>query len=696
MQITPRILKEAKAQASVLSNRIHVAWQLGKLKSWTDIERLFNLAVPQTFKDMPWSYANLSIFKTFWISNVEQRLQLLTTPTTSEPKVIINKDVSKFGTFTLYPEQEGCYRSIYEAFTERKYQAILQDGFTGAGKMIIGCAVIKKWVDDGMLDLADVKFRLHPIIIFTPKIVAETWRRTIEAFGLGKLLARQTIRIFNDSEFPTREGQLFVQEHEDMTTGEVSLIWNPIMCPKIAILDESHRYVNPKSYRTKCIRALVQCKMDKHIAWMSATPMETINNSYLFAIACNAELLGMKVTHETFKYFAGLLDATPQKPNREAMKRLRQVLSPYIFSIPYVKPKFKAINMVQLIDFECAQHQQIYESAHQRYIEACSKAGKNTMYGSFEKAIALANYRKTVEPLRAYWIADRIAYNYKRQVASAVGTAFKETITNVAWLLSSKYNIPRERISIIWGGKKEYKPENLLSKEQLDDLLKDPGMTLIKRCQEDKTLRKQITTTLRYMQDRDEHSETISEQAIRHNRLRELKLVGTQSANQRQIEIDKYQNGESIAALFTNASGGIGLSFDKYKPELWKREGLFTPVYSGKEFQQVLGRLVRRASIEDADQLICMMRGTVEEYHVAPILDEKLKCIAEITNRNFDIIELLLRTDSKIPTRVRDHNEAVVDAEKDNTVVSDIISSTEEDEDEEDDDMDLESAITMH
>lgn len=72
--------------------------------------------------------------------------------------------------------------------------------------------------------------------------------------------------------------------------------------------------------------------------------------------------------------------------------------------------------------------------------------------------------------------------------------------------------------------------------------------------------------------------------------------------------------------------------------------------------------------------------------HVAPILDEKLKCIAEITNRNFDIIDLLQRDNPMLATRVkiRSEEQASIDADNDDTIVADFVSKGNEDEEDDD------------
>lgn len=676
--INTRALKEAQKQALLQSTQIKTSYSRNKLTSWTDIHKQFRFDVPAIYSKLPFTYANLSLFTRYWEQSYEARIKA-SLEETEVAKIKIDKAVSTFGTTTLFPEQQGCYKAILNHYNQGG-TAALQDGYTGSGKTYIGAAIIAEI--KSVFNTPENMWRLHPVIICSPKGVCESWRRVLEAFGLGDLLRRRKIYVMSDSEFSTKAGEIFVKEHEDDITGEISIKWNPIMVPVLTIVDECHRYVNPKTYRSKCINALIEHKAK--ILFMSATPMEKINDSFLFTKAINEviPLINQKITNDNFKFFASLLDNEPHKPNREAMKRLRKVLNPWIFSIPYVKPKYKAVNVVQLVDFRNENDHAIYHSAHERYLAACTKAGKNTAFGRFEAFIALQNYRKTVEPLRAWWIAARAAENYKAgNLATAVGTAYKETITNIAFELVDVYKIPREQISIVWGGKREYKPSDLLSKEELDNLIKggiDP-FALAK----DKALKKRIVTTLRYLQDKEEHSETVEQQASRHNRLKELKLTGKQTDNVRQIEIDKFQSGESKIVLFTIASGGVGLSFDRYKESLLPREGIFTPVFSGKEFQQLLGRLVRRASIADAIQRICMMRNTVEEFHVAPILDEKLKCIAEITNRNFDIIDLLQQSSPADHIKVRDINQAAVDAEQDNTIVSDFVSEIDNEEEEE-------------
>lgn len=687
MQLSPRVLNEARRQALFLAQRMTTSFQQKKLNSWADLERIFALTVPEVYKTKPWSYSSFSSFRDFWKHSFETRLTAATITTQEVEKIKIDKNVSTFNKVTLFPEQEGCYKAIRDALFVKNpsINAVLQDGGTGLGKTYVASAVIA-WLfkEKKILEHPLIKFRPHPVMIFTPKGVVEHWKRILDDMGLSEYVAKRKIFVFSNGEFLTDFGNQFCDEEEDPITGEVRYIWKPILTPFFTIADESHNFIRPGSARTKKLIALINSPLECKFLFMSATPGEKVNDLRTFVLALkNFTFNSMKITEDNFSYFAALHDNEPSKPNIEGMKRLRKTLSPYIFSLPYVKPKHKAINMVWLVDFASPSHAKIYASAHERYIKACERAGKNTAWGRFERFIELNNYRKTVEPLRAPHVAERAANNYKSGLlATAIGGAYKEFVAEVVFQLVDKYNIPREHISLIWGGKRSYASDQLLSREEIEKLLKEG----IHRLMGDPPLLKRVRLTLKHIQDQHEHDESPDQQAYRHNRLKELKLLGKQSDDARQEEIDKFQTGETKICIFTLASGGVGLSLDRDKPFLLPREGLFTPVYNGKEFQQVLGRLVRRASLSDAKQYVTMMKGTVEQFHVAPILDVKMKSTAALTNRHYDIVDLL---SNEVPivtpanlTRLRSELEATLDAERDDTIVN-VDKSSDDDEDDE-------------
>lgn len=692
IDISQRVLNEAERQATLASVQFRRAFQIGALKSWQQVEARFNIVIPDTFKALPWSAGNFFLFCDSWKLSFAERLRVARDGPAETKKIYVDKDVTTFGNMTLKPEQEGAFKAIVDSLIEKRaVKAAINDGLMGSGKTYLGVALIAYLINvKKILDNPLTKLKPHAVIIITPKKVMESWKRVIDKAGLGSYLNNRKIFVMGNGELNTQFGDMYCSEQEDPVTGEPSYIWNPMMAPELCILDECHNFIRPSSTRTKKIHALAQCKQRPKFLLLSATLAEKVNDGLTYCVLSDVVFNGMRISKDNFSQFARILDKNPQKPSIEGVKRLRGILENNIFSFPYVKPKHKAYNSVWLVDFESPRDQIIYNQAQERYLEVCRKVGKNTDFGKVHQYVALTNFRKTAEPLRVGPIAHRAAENFRLgNVATAIGTAYIETVAELMFRLKDKYGIERKDVSIIWGGKREYNPKDLLSKEEIDATLKK-GLAFFIR---DRDFVRKLKLSVKYMEDKEVHGETNEEQIYRHAKLKELRMLGKQSDNEQQCEIDNFQDGTTKILIFTLASGGVGLSFDKDKPELLPREGIFTPVYNGKEFQQALGRTVRRESIADAHQYICMLNGTVESQHVAPILDIKLKTSAVFSNRAFSLVDLLERPYSEDgqPVRLRTDEEVAADTEKDETLVSDY--GVKEDDEEDDDIEDAEDLI---
>ncbi len=652
IEIPKRALHQAQSNATIQCAQIKNKY--GKpngYNTWDGLTKLLAIDVPTTFSSRPCNYSTIIEFADFWAQSYKVRLEVAQEQSTAAKVKITTGDITKaqcttFGSVTLYPEQEALFRRIYkDIFVDRISSAILQDGETGSGKSFIGAFLIAQHIADGALDTNKYPLRMLPnqYIIFTPKNVVEQYKRVLEAVGLGKYVRTRAIYVTSYSMLPTLEGRVLCAEEEDMVTDNTVMKWNGMSRPLCVIWDECQKLNNWKTYQTRAAQACAAQSKDTIHIFMSATPFEKVNDSYTVTRAIGRPLLGININSEqSFKAFASMVDPTdPAKPNQAALKRLREILGPYIYSLPRAKWPHKQLNSTLIIDFDSDKARATYERAYDDYLEVCKKTGKNTEFGEFAKFIALGKFRQASEPLRAPFLARKVIDNYRSgKVATVIGTAFKESIIRIAFALVEA-GIPRDKIAIIWGGGKQVRQEDIMTQQEIDEILTavstGKGRTPTKRDF------KRMQETLYYTQERLAYGETAEEQSYRHLKLSELRLTGTQSANQRQKEIDAFQSGSAVICLFTLASGGVGLSLDKDKSHLLPRECYFTPVWNGKEFKQALGRTVRRASLADSRQYVCFLRGTVEEHHVAPLLDTKLRCIAEITNRNFDVFDLLAR-----------------------------------------------------
>ena len=666
-------LNQLKFSCAEQVSQLKNAYFAKKIRCWLDVEKYLEQTIPLVFTQKTFDYSNLTLFLQYWVTSLEARTKAEMEHKIEKLTKVESSCCQQYGNITLKEEQQPCVDEIVKRFLSGEL-SLLQDGYTGQGKTFVAGAVISELISKDKSLLTD-PLCLCPVLILTPKNVVTTWRRVLYSMGLQSYLESGKIQIKPDTIFTTKSGQIFCQEKDDFTTGETLLKWNLPMIPKLIILDECHRLVNDSAYRHKVLSSLFAESRRPKALFLSATPGEKINDFKLFVTSTERTFLNINVDQVNWPIFAGLLDKRPDKPNREALKRLRSVISSNIISMPYVKPPHKAINQVWLVDFANEKDKEIYQMAHNRYLDARAQMGKDSSNGLFDAFVALNVYRRTVEPLRAKPIVQKILDN-QGKFATGVGCAFKDTILAIAFELVYKHNIPRDKISIVWGGKTYFNPKDIIPKDELLKLCKSLTADML---EDDPSLHRRIKLSMQYLEDQTMHAESSDEQRLRHEKIRELRLAGTQSENTRQIEVDNFQDGTSEILLFTLAAGGIGLSFDKDKPHLLPREAIFTPIYSGKEFQQALGRFVRRASLADCNQHICMMRNTVEHSHVAPILDEKLGSIAAITNRSFNMINLLDNKPAEISTELRSIEKVLQDADdSDNILVSDIHDETEE------------------
>ena len=598
----------------------------------------------------------------------------------------------KYGLYTLEPDQQGVADYIVnDLFIKPIHYAAANDGKPGVGKTPTAGAIIYEYFKllatpkGAELDPFH-EFRPHNVIVVTPKNVVHQYKQELRNMGLGAQLAAHKILVVNPQFFTSKAGNAYVRLVQNAVTGEAEYAVTKIMCPGMLIVDESHKLNNPKAAISRAILSMVEQSETTRVVCFSGTPWQKVNDTYFFA-RCIGRIGDFPVTTLTdFNAFAKTMDETPHIANVAACKRIRSTLEPYIYSFPYVKWPHKAINAIQLVDFESPQDKDNYLRAHDTYLETCRKIGRNTKFGRHAENVAMTIFRKTVEPLRAPFIARQIFANYRAGTKSTiVGCAFKQTITRTMFLLS-EMGMSRDQVSIIWGGTKRLDPKYILPDDKLDQLILDPNLPM--RMAEDRELRKTITTTLLFKEDAAFNNDTPEQQAYRHRRLHELRLIHAQSEESRQIEIDAYQAGKTQACLFTLAAGGTGLSLDQSRPHVLPREGYFTPVYNGAEAAQALCRAIRRKSLADVYQFILMMRGTVEEYHVLPVFQRKLACIGEITNRSTDFAGLLAnevtQADLSTVVQLRTLREAEQIAAQDTTAETSGDTGDDDDDDDQD------------
>lgn len=332
-------------------------------------------------------------------------------------------------------------------------------------------------------------------------------------------------------------------------------------------------------------------------------------------------MLTRHLTNNNFLSFAQQVAAPsdPTEYNAAAVKRLMEYLDPYIVDVKGIRFKHHAKNKIELINFTTEEEAQAYANAWEDYQKRIALLEEREAGGGgrFQQLVEFLKFRQAAELIRCPYLARRLYdIRNKRHRSAVAALNFRESIAKITSILCNDYGVPRGKISLIWGGlankakKKPISPERLAELKQLftpEELsfLKEQGVL------EDEP------------QDRLQPSEKVE--------VKDLKL-GTQSKNQRQNEIDRFQNDESDYCLFTFKSGGVGLSLHQELPNRRQREALIAPTYSAIELVQGLGRCARFTSCSDTDQTLIFYAGTVE-YDVAMCVSNKLRCLKEVVRQ---------------------------------------------------------------
>lgn len=598
----------------------------------------------------------------------------------------------------LFREQHPAMEECYDLLYNKGYRTVLQNGGCGSGKTPFVLALIDKIIANGKLDcFLPLTF---PLQYFTVGNAVDQTRESIVRCGMGEYL-NLLIHVFGYPALTSSEGKgrlvEYIKYEDAHNEGQINTLiqWLNTALPKVVVFDECHRLARDQSNWYKCMFALDQaCRshkelLDTKFIFLSGTPIEKINDSKLFVCMSDIKYQDTVITYDNFKQnFADLIaNGEPHLPNKAAAGRFFSTLGDRIVEFPYIKWPHKAINSVRFYDFLTVEDKNHYDGSVDRYLDRISKLGKETPGDRAMRYIALQQLRKEVEPIRSKQVANDMHTDVQAGYSPVMGTAFTGSIIKSVFHLMDVHGYTRDDISIIWGGRANIKPDEVLTEQRLVEITTEAiqsGEGL-----DAKTLRL-IKRTLAWQEDRLLFGDATDElQDQRYERLRKLGLIGIQTRLKRQAEIKRFKRGLSKICFFTSASGGTGLSLEHGDERTFPRKMYATPIYSGKEFTQLFSRCPRRNSISDTYQFICLMRGTVEQAHVAPILDLKLQCLGEVTSQKTDIAEILASLTAEEFTRghttyqqIRTLEQAEIDSDDERTQ----LHETDTDDDDDDDD----------
>ena len=106
-------------------------------------------------------------------------------------------------------------------------------------------------------------------------------------------------------------------------------------------------------------------------------------------------------------------------------------------------------------------------------------------------------------------------------------------------------------------------------------------------------------------------SRLLDELHFKYNQDIEISVIhGDQKPEERQAEIDRFQNNESTVMLAMIQAGGVGISLHDVKKER-PRASLLTPGFNASETVQALGRIWRAGGTPTTQQFV-LAANTIE------------------------------------------------------------------------------------
>ncbi len=600
--------------------------------------------------------------------------------------------VNQFGDGSLYPEQFEAFKDAIAKYTKYGGKGLVNNGATGSGKTFLACALIYHYGVRTKLQERDLlsRFRLCPFVVFTRRSLIPQWREDAISMGLGPLLKSGKLQILSYAELWSSNGSKWITKEYDAWVDDWIYKWNPSSVPLFVVFDEAHALYNLDSIQAKSADALwtaakrLQCMS----LVMSATLADTVAKAggFISSIRCPVQLpsedgfttVTVRSANDWQKEYAYAITPEPTKSNSAAMRRVRDMIEPYLVEIANVKWPARARNRPIVVDFPSPTHRERYDRAYTIYLEKLEKLGRAESTNPLQQWIAYAEFAKVGEPMRNRAIAQRIRTNLSHQIASVVIHNYKQSISDLIFELES-LGIHRKDISLVWGGGKDYKEGYIFTEAQLNEytqmILSGKGVS--------KSTLKRMEDTIRFRQELIASGDTEEERFKHYSRLRALGMTGSQSPDLRWQEVKRFKTGITKVCIATSATGGVGLSLDRSRPELWVRE-LFTGIsINGPEFKQKLGRLVRRGTLPGyVDQYIISMRNSVEDQVFMPYVERKLGNMKELAATGIDPTEILLNAKGRMDIKHLTLDELTRIADSDESQIIATDSDDEEGDDE--------------
>lgn len=651
--------------------------QASPLRSWDELEMRFSVPVPLSFKSQPISFLAVQAFcrayEKDFVAKVEaadERKLISTAPTRRH---FPPGEEITIGAWTLRPRQRKArWQILHQLIETEETDACYVTMNTGSGKTQVAAAVIRAFQDNDYFGRGN-KFHMWNIVYVTPKAVQIKTARALAKAGIRNI--GTDVQIIPYTSFRTKAYKNLFEEVEvvDQFNGQKKKEFRfRLGKPALLILDEAHKIKKRESTMTRYIRAFNNGHTK--VVLMSATPAIVLGDLEFFALASRKHYIDGPLTELTWPVLCSEVGrAARGEINAAAMERVFKWFGDAIVNPPADPRRAKAHNGVKLIDFPDEASKARYHRAQEAYLETCRRVGKDVS-GQGEILTAFTNFRRAAEAESVPRVADLMMEAHSRGRAPVCAVAYRQTVKLLVAELARR-GVTRDKISIIQGGEAEIREEDIFPMFEWIKL----RQKMIERdwnWEGDTKLRAKFNKSERYHKERLKSERTVDEQRDLDKWLAGMRLYN-QTPEQRQDEIDNFQEGRTEFCIFTLSAGGTGIDLDQQIPAARPREMFAMLCYYAEEFVQAFGRCYREFTLSDVWQWAIAFRGTIVTEHVVPRLVGKLATINRSAGAGLNIESALTEAATK---GALDRGEV---AELEAEVTDDVVDIEEEDEEDE-------------
>lgn len=696
------VSKEERLQQTALTTARAQAKKLTDLYrrepfDWEFLQKELSLATIPTVK---LDYATLLGFLQGWVNQAPARqqkeaLRLAEELASREKRTYSTIDIKLPNGLDFKPQQKKAIAALLDVLYNHNFHGGLVPLGTGKGKSWIAAGLALWLQKHDPAKFCNFLGLFPPILIITKKSVVLEFRDTLKRLGLESVGLAVDVWSYNEV-FSAKNKNFFREEVVNIFGQPNKVIRFNLpeqAAPKLIILDECQEIKKEKSKRTKYLDAFLQFPSIKWV-FTSATPAVTVWDTMFMSLAMRLPYGARPLTRETFPEFARTLTlgADPRQANAAALERWSAALGDRFVKPPGDPQKVKALNKVKLFEITDPANKAMLKNAMKNYLEALERTGRSIdPQGQVMVAfmvMARAAELATVDT----WVADAINA-HRNGYAPVIAIRFTETLKELVMkLCESDYfktqGLTKDKISLIWGGNREIKPEELLPEARAAEIAAKMGMWILdnpdearKPKAEDIGISKEefraFHKGIKYTSERIFREMTKDQFAARNEKLRTMKLHN-QNQQERHENVQNFLNGVTEFCIYTLSSGGTGISLDHRYNYTRPRSVMSTMTYWAEEFAQALGRCVRITTLTDTVQEIYVPEGTLLSDHMAPKLARKLKSVDAIGSSNVDLA-------GELEKALRDR-QAAVKLTAEDLAASESTGVIEADEDEDEDD----------